>query len=202
MVDDTNPTPDDERPDAPPADERPDDSSAGSRPESSPAPERPEGAEGSDLSPEDLRILDDAERDLVAEMREDMLRAQAELVNFRNRVERDRQVNREATIAEVLRALLPALDDLDRAEAHGDAAEGTPMGLVTAKLRGAFERFGLTRFGEVGEAFDPAFHEAMFQQPTPGAESETILDVIERGYRFGDRVVRAAKVAVSVPERD
>jgi len=154
------------------------------------------------LSEEDLQILDEAERDLVAEMREDMLRAQAELVNFRNRVERDRQVNREATIAEVLRALLPALDDLDRAEAHGDAAEGSPLGLITTKLRTAFERLGLTRFGEVGEVFDPAFHEAMFQQPTPGAESETILDVIERGYRFGDRVVRAAKVAVAVPERD
>lgn len=192
------------------------------RPEANPVPERPEGAEGpadeelipvdeahdvdtagaAPLSVEDQQILDDAERDLVAEMRDDMLRAQAELVNFRNRVERDRQVNREATIAEVLRALLPALDDLDRAEAHGDAAEGSPMGLIAAKLRGAFERLGLTRFGEVGEVFDPTFHEAMFQQPTPGAEAETILDVIERGYRFGDRVVRAAKVAVSVPERD
>jgi len=192
------------------------------RPDTGSFPERPEGVEGlaeeevipvdeahdtngtdeAGLSDEDLRILGDAERDLVAEMREDMLRAQAELVNFRNRVERDRQVNREATIAEVLRALLPALDDLDRAEAHGDAAEGTPLGLITTKLRTAFERLGLTRFGEVGEAFDPAFHEAMFQQPTPGADSETILDVIERGYRFGDRVVRAAKVAVAVPERD
>lgn len=196
MVDETNPTPEDERPDAPQA----------SGPDSSPLPERPEGVEGPtpdpDLSAEDLRILDDAERDLVAEMREDMLRAQAELVNFRNRVERDRQVNREATIAEVLRALLPALDDLDRAETHGDAPEGSPLALITAKLRGTFERLGLTRFGEVGEVFDPAFHEAMFQQPTAGAEAETILDVIERGYRFGDRVVRAAKVAVSVPERD
>jgi len=194
---------------------------ASERPDPASVPERPDGVEGPEdeqvapvdeapdadsagegLSPEDLQILDDAERDLVAEMREDMLRAQAELVNFRNRVERDRQVNREATIAEVLRALLPALDDLDRAEAHGDVVEGTPLALITTKLRGAFERFGLTRFGEVGEVFDPAFHEAMFQQPTPGAESETVLDVIERGYRFGDRVVRAAKVAVAVPERD
>ena len=199
MVDDTNPTPDDERPDAPPADERPDDSSAGSRPESSPAPERPEGAEGPDLSAEDLRILDDAERDLVGEMREDMLRAQAELVNFRNRVERDRQVNREATIAEVLRALLPALDDLDRAEAHGDAAEGTPMGLVTAKLRGAFERFGLEQFGAVGDPFDPNFHDALLEQPVPGAESKTVLDIVEYGYRFGERVVRPAKVVVAGP---
>lgn len=133
------------------------------------------------------------------EMREDMLRAQAELVNFRNRVERDRQANREATIAEVLRALLPVLDDLDRAEAHGDLEEGTPMGLVAQKLRGGFERFGLTSFGDPGDPFDPKLHEAIFQQPDPEATSETVLDVVERGYRFESRVVRPAKVAVAVP---
>ena len=155
-----------------------------------------------ELSAEDLAILDDAQQDLVAEMREDMLRARAELVNFRNRVERDRQLNREATITEVLRALLPALDDLDRAETHGELVEGTPMALIAAKLRGAFERFGLSRFGEVGEPFDPSRHEALFQQPTPGADSETVLDVIDFGYRFGDRVVRPAKVAVAVPVRE
>jgi molecular chaperone GrpE len=72
------------------------------------------------LSDEDTALLDAAERDLVAEMRSDMLRAQAELVNFRTRVERDRAANRDAVIAEVIRSLLPALDDLDRAEKHGD----------------------------------------------------------------------------------
>ncbi len=102
----------------------------------------------------------------------------------------------------MLRALLPALDDLDRAEAHGDVADGTPMGIIAMKLRTAFTKFGLTQFGAVGDPFDPALHEALFQQPTPGAESETVLDVVEYGYRFGDRVVRPAKVAVSVPVRD
>jgi len=151
------------------------------------------------LSPEDIEILDGAQQDLVAEMREDMLRARAELVNFRNRVERDRQLNREATITEVLRALLPALDDLDRAETHGELAEGTPLAIIATKLRSSFERFGVTRFGAVGEPFDPARHEAIFQKPTPGAERETVLDVVDFGYRFGDRVVRPAKVAVAVP---
>ncbi len=162
-------------------------------------PEEVGSDEDAELSVEDLEILDSAERDLVAEMREDMLRARAELVNFRNRVERDRPANREAAITEVLRSLLPSRDDLDRAEAHGDIGEGTPMAIIAMKLRTSFARFGLTQFGAVGDAFDPAMHEALFQKPTKGAESETVLDIVEYGYRFGDRVVRPAKVVVSVP---
>lgn len=128
-----------------------------------------------------------------------MLRAQAELVNFRTRVERDRVANREAVIAEVIRSLLPAIDDLSRAEAHGDLVEGSPLAIVAQKLRGAFEKYGLTTVGVKGEAFNPAFHEAVVQLPTPDATSNTIADVIEPGYVLGDRLIRAAKVAVSVP---
>ena len=151
------------------------------------------------LSADDQALLDQAATDLVAEMRSDMLRAQAELVNFRTRVERDRVANREAVIAEVIRSLLPAIDDLSRAEAHGDLVEGTPLAIVAQKLRGAFEKYGLTTVGVKGEAFNPAFHEAVVQLPTPDATSNTIADVIEPGYVLGDRLIRAAKVAVSVP---
>lgn len=151
------------------------------------------------LSAEDQALLDEAERDLVADMRNDMLRAQAELVNFRTRVERDRAANREAVIAEVLRSLLPAIDDLARAEAHGDLVEGAPLTLVAQKLRTAFEKYGLKAIGEKGEPFDPAFHEAVVQLPSPDATENTIADVIELGYVLGDRLVRPAKVAVSVP---
>lgn len=154
---------------------------------------------GTPLTPEDQLLLDQASADLVAEMRSDMLRAQAELVNFRTRVERDRQANRDAVIAEVIRALLPTLDDLDRAEAHGDLVEGAPLTLVAQKLRGSFDKFGLARVGEKGDAFDPAFHEAVVQIPTPEATSNTIADVIQPGYTLGERLVRPAKVAVSVP---
>lgn len=156
-------------------------------------------AEGDSLSADDQALLDQAAADLVAEMRSDMLRAQAELVNFRTRVERDRVANREAVIAEVIRSLLPAIDDLSRAEAHGDLVEGSPLAIVAQKLRGAFEKYGLKSVGEKGEAFDPAFHEAVVQLPTPDATSNTIADVIEPGYVLGDRLIRAAKVAVSVP---
>ena len=154
---------------------------------------------GTPLTPEDQLLLDQASADLVAEMRSDMLRAQAELVNFRTRVERDRQANRDAVIAEVIRALLPTLDDLDRAEAHGDLVEGAPLTLVAQKLRGSFDKFGLARVGEKGDAFDPAFHEAVVQIPTLEATSNTIADVIQPGYTLGERLVRPAKVAVSVP---
>jgi len=156
-------------------------------------------ADAEPLSAEDQALLEEAERDLVADMRNDMLRAQAELVNFRTRVERDRAANREAVIAEVLRSLLPAIDDLSRAEAHGDLVEGTPLALIAQKLRTSFEKYGLKAIGEKGEVFDPAFHEAVVQLPTPGATENTIADVIEQGYVLGDRLVRPAKVAVAVP---
>ncbi len=154
--------------------------------------------DGEQLTPEDQSLIDQAAADLVAEMRSDMLRAQAELVNFRTRVERDRTANREAVIVEVIRSLLPAIDDLARAESHGDL-EGSPLEIVAQKIRAGFERYGLRLVGEKGEAFDPNFHEALVQLPTPGVTSNTIADVIEPGYALGDRLIRAAKVAVSVP---
>ena len=156
-------------------------------------------ADGETLSAEDQSLLDQAERDLVAEMRGDMLRAQAELVNFRTRVERDRAANREAVIAEVLRSMLPVVDDLDLAEVHGDLVEGAPLTIVAAKLRATFDKFGFVRVGVKGEAFDPTIHEAVVMLPTPGATEQSVADVIQVGYKLGDRLVRAAKVAVSVP---
>lgn len=179
-------------------------------PTDGPAAGGPQADQASDLSPEDQALLDDAargmaedelsqaDRDLVADMRADMLRAQAELVNFRKRVERDREANRDAVIAEVVRALLPALDDLTRAEAHGDLNEG-PMQVIGQKIRGGFEKFKLVQIGEKGELFDPNVHEAIVQLPTPGATDQTVADVVEPGYKLGDRVLRAAKVAVAVP---
>jgi len=152
------------------------------------------------LSEDDVDLLAEAERDLIADMRNDMKRAQAELVNFRMRVERDRAANREAVIAEVLRSLLPAMDDLVRADSHGDLVEGTPLALVAQKLRGGFEKYGLRQVGEKGEPFDPNFHEALVQLPSPDVTINTVADVIEPGYALGDRLIRAAKVAVHVPE--
>jgi molecular chaperone GrpE len=151
------------------------------------------------LTPEELSFLEEGERDLLADMRNDLARAQAELVNFRKRVERDRAANRDSVIAEVIRTMLPAVDDLDRAEAHGDLA-GSSLELVAQKLHAAFARYGLRSVGEKGEAFDPHLHEAVVQLPTEGVTVNTVADVIEPGYALGDRLLRPAKVAVAVPE--
>src|SRR4051812_12156565 len=167
-------------------------------PEVVPDPDAPDDDES--LSDEDMAILDSAERDLVAEYRDRAARAEAELKNFRTRVERDRAANREAVIAEVLRNLLPAIDDLDRAETHGDLVEGSPLAIVASKIRGGFEKYGLQKIGEKGEAFDPKLHEAIVQVYSKDVSVNTIADVTEPGYALGERLLRAAKVAVSVPE--
>jgi molecular chaperone GrpE len=143
-------------------------------------------------------MLGEVERNLVEEYRDRAARAEAELANFRTRVERDRAANRDAVIAEVIRAVLPAMDDLNRAESHGDLA-GSPLEIVAQKIRTGFGRFGLVSVGEVGEAFDPNRHEAIVKLPTEGATSDTVADVVEVGYALGDRLIRPAKVAVAAP---
>jgi len=152
-----------------------------------------------DLDADIDHILSEAGQREIEEYRDRAARAEAELANFRTRVERDRAANREAVIADVIRSLLPAIDDLDRAAAHGDL-EGSPLELVAQKLRLAFERYGLRSVGVVGEPFDPALHEAIVQLPNPDVTENTVADVIEGGYALGERLVRPAKVAVSVPQ--
>lgn len=130
----------------------------------------------------------------------DLRRVTAEYANYRRRVERDRVVERERAVGDAARVVLPVLDDLDRAEAHGDLAEGGPLTTIAHKLRAQVTKLGLTPFGEAGEAFDPQQHEAIFQRPNPEVERATVADVVERGYRIGDTLLRVAKVVVDTPE--
>ena len=134
-----------------------------------------------------------------AELLADLQRLQAEFVNYKARVERDRDVARNAAIAEVLRAILPALDDLSRAEAHGDL-EGSPFAAVVGKLRNAGDKFGLKAFGEKGDKFDPEIHNALVQTPSAEVTENVIADVVEPGFMLGDRLLRPAMVAVHIPE--
>ena len=133
-----------------------------------------------------------------AELLADLQRLQAEFVNYKARVERDRDVARNAAIAEVLRALLPALDDLTRAENHGDL-EGSPFAAVVSKIRNAGDKFGLKQFGAKGDKFDPEQHNALVQTPNPEVTENVIADVVEPGYLLGDRLLRPAMVAVFIP---
>lgn len=137
--------------------------------------------------------------DRELEIFQDMQRLQADFVNYRARVERDRGAERQAAIAEAIRAFLPALDDLTRAQAHGDLQEGSLMAAIATKLRNAGDKFGLVSFGAKGDKFDPELHDALVQTPNPEVTEAVIADVIEPGYRIGERMLRPAKVAVFVP---
>ena len=172
----------------------------------------PEGAaDGPDTQPEELTVDDilgaaqsdeaavaDApaeEHDLVL----DLKRVQAEYANYRRRTEEQREVEIARAKGSVAKGMLPVLDDLDRAEKHGDLEEGTPLAAIADKIRTVVARLGVERYGEAGEAFDPQQHEAIFQAPTPGTTEATILEVVEIGYRLGDLELRPAKVVVAVP---
>jgi molecular chaperone GrpE len=129
----------------------------------------------------------------------DLKRVQAEYANYRRRTEDQREVELARAKGAVAKGLLPVLDDLDRAEKHGDLTEGSALAAIAEKLRGVVTRLGVERYAAAGEPFDPQHHEAIFQAPTPGTTEPTILEVVETGYRLGDIELRPAKVVVAVP---
>jgi len=143
-------------------------------------------------------ILNAAPKDKEAELLADLQRLQAEFVNYKYRVERDRDVARNSAIAEVIRAYLPALDDLTRAENHGDL-DGSPFAAVVTKLRNAGDKFGLKTFGAKGDKFDPEIHNALVQTPSTDVTETIVADVVEPGFMLGDRLLRPAMVAVFIP---
>ena len=134
----------------------------------------------------------------AAELKNDLLRLQAEYVNYRKRVERDRAVAGEMAVIGVLNSLLPVLDDVDAARQHGDLADG-PFAAIATKLENALKTYGLTRIDETGVEFDPTIHEALIQQPGDDVEVDTVSQVLRSGYKSGERVLRAAQVIVAVP---
>jgi molecular chaperone GrpE len=134
----------------------------------------------------------------AAELKNDLLRLQAEYVNYRKRVERDRAVAGEMAVIGVLNSLLPVLDDVDAARQHGDLADG-PFAAIATKLENALKTYGLVRIDETGVEFDPTIHEALIQQPGEDIDVDTVSQVLRSGYKSGERVLRAAQVIVAVP---
>jgi molecular chaperone GrpE len=133
----------------------------------------------------------------LAERTADLQRLQAEYANYRRRVDRDREGVREAALASVLTGLLPVLDDIGRARGHGELSGGFKS--VAEALEAMVEKLGLSRFGEVGEPFDPTVHEALVHSYSGEVSETTCVDVFQPGYRLGSRVVRPARVAVADP---
>ena len=173
------------------------DSAQESAPELADEQTAPENEEGAQVLDSDSPEVDEIDRELA--IFQDLQRLQADFLNYRARVERDRGTERQLAVADTIRAFLPALDDLTRAEAHGDLQEGSPMAAIAQKLRAAGEKLGLKAFGEKGEKFDPERHDALVQNPNPDVTEAVVADVVELGYLLGERMLRPAKVAVFVP---
>jgi molecular chaperone GrpE len=152
-------------------------------------------------APADDQVLGDvtAAQTLADELRSDLQRLQAEYVNYRRRVDRDRDVAREAGVADVVDALLPVLDDIHYAREHGDLVEG-PFAAIVDKFEGALGKFGFERYGAVGEPFDPAVHDALMHSHSAEVTETTVVQVLQPGYRVGERTLRPARVAVADPE--
>jgi molecular chaperone GrpE len=148
--------------------------------------------------PAEESVAQGTEAAAAAELKNDLLRLQAEYVNYRKRVERDRAVAGEMAVIGVLNSLLPVLDDVDAARQHGDLADG-PFAAIATKLENALKTYGLTRIDETGVEFDPTIHEALIQQPGEDIEVDTVSQVLRAGYKSGERVLRAAQVIVAVP---
>jgi molecular chaperone GrpE len=127
----------------------------------------------------------------------DLQRVTAEYANYRRRVDRDRAVAGEQATAAVLAALLPVLDDIDRARTHGDLTGA--FAAVAEQLSAGLQRIGLAPFGQPGDAFDPVWHEAVMHTESAEVTQPTCVDVMRRGYALGERMIRPAMVAVADP---
>lgn len=156
------------------------------------------------LSAEALSAEILAEEDkLAAELTADLQRVSAEYANYRKRVDRDRVAVVDMATAGLLSGLLPVLDDIQRAREHGDLTGG--FASVAEALEGYVGKLGLEQYGEPGEPFDPAVHEALMQaEPDPAATEPICAQVMQKGYRLSSaagtgRVLRPARVSVAEP---
>ncbi|HEY4455814.1 MAG TPA: nucleotide exchange factor GrpE [Pseudonocardiaceae bacterium] len=150
--------------------------------------------DAAEVDAEDIAGDDDVRKQLE-ERTADLQRLTAEYANYRKRVERDRELAASNAKAMLVGQLLSVLDDVERADAHGDLTGAFKT--VADKLAATLQRSGLTAFGEANEPFDPSVHEAVQHDTSPDVAGPTVSVVMRRGYRFGDRVVRAALVGVT-----
>jgi molecular chaperone GrpE len=138
-----------------------------------------------------------AVRQELAERTADLQRLKAEYDNYRRRVERDRLAVAEQALASVLVGLLPVLDDIGRARAHGELEGGFRS--VAESLETTLTKLGLVAYGEPGEPFDPTVHEALMHSFSSDVDVPTAVEILQPGYRLGERILRPARVAVAEP---
>jgi molecular chaperone GrpE len=146
---------------------------------------------------EEVVVEPGQEADPVTTLTADLQRLQAEYANYRKRVERDRAVAHESAIGAVLTELLALLDDVDRAEQHGELTGGFKA--VADQLNSITSRIGLEKYGTAGEAFDPQIHEALMHDESAEVAIATASKILQPGYKYKERILRPARVAVTDP---
>lgn len=134
----------------------------------------------------------------LAVLTADLQRLQAEYANYRKRVERDRALAHELAIGAVLNEILPVMDDIDRAQEHGELQGGFKA--VADRLANVTTKIGLEKYGEAGSAFDPQIHEALMHETSSEVSQATASVILQPGYKYKDRVLRPARVSVTDPE--
>jgi molecular chaperone GrpE len=133
----------------------------------------------------------------LAERTADLQRLQAEYANYRKRVDRDRAAVREQAVVGTLSGLLPVLDAIDQAREHGELSGGFKS--VADSLQAALGRLGLVAYGEKGDPFDPKIHEALTHSYSSDVTEDTCVEILQSGYKVGERILRPARVAVAEP---
>ncbi|WP_181768176.1 nucleotide exchange factor GrpE [Streptomyces albidus (ex Kaewkla and Franco 2022)] len=167
--------------------------------EGRPGQEPLQGQVQGDGSPEAaLTAQLDQTRTALHERTQDLQRLQAEFQNYRRRVDRDRASVKEVAIANLLTELLPVLDDIGRARDHGELVGGFKS--VAESLEMVAAKMGLMQFGKEGEPFDPTVHEALMHSYSPDVTETTCVQVLQPGYRIGERTIRPARVGVAEPQ--
>jgi len=136
--------------------------------------------------------------DEIATLTSDLQRLQAEYANYRKRVDRDRLTAHEISTSLVIAELLPVLDDIARAQSHGELTGGFKA--VADQLEAITTKLGLTKFADVNVPFDPMIHEALIHTTSADVTETTATQILQPGYKFKERVIRPARVAVTDPE--
>ena len=191
-----------EEPDVPsdPAD-KPESGKAGKSSDAGTADKAGPAAGGDDATSQELTAVKaqlDQVRTALNERTADLQRLQAEYQNYRRRVDRDRAAVKEVAVANLLTGLLPVLDDIGRAREHGELVGGFKS--VAESLETVAAKLGLQQFGTEGEPFDPLVHEALMHSYSPDVTQTTCVQILQPGYRIGERNLRPARVAVAEPQ--
>ncbi|EGX58561.1 heat shock protein GrpE [Streptomyces zinciresistens K42] len=181
-------------------DEKPDVPSGAASDDAEPKAAPEEGASPAGDGTADAALVAqlDQVRTALGERTADLQRLQAEYQNYRRRVERDRITVKEIAVASLLTELLPVLDDIGRAREHGELVGGFKS--VAESLETVAAKMGLQQFGKEGEPFDPTIHEALMHSYAPDVTETTCVAILQPGYRFGERTIRPARVAVAEPQ--